>query len=91
MKLSKSPSALIRPKCLAEECLSADGKWDPEKWFRSFDGSRGSSPLTYPGSRESRKRPSESERDVLVRRRPSGKTLLLCIASSFRTIGWYIL
>ena len=55
---------------------SPDGFWDPERWFYSFNLSRGNSPLNFSaGRRDSggdRKRPAELDRDLLFKRRSSG-------------------
>ena len=71
MKLADSQSSRQRPKCLSPEFETPEGYWDPERWFRSFDNSRGSSPLSL-GGRDRTKRPIDLERDLL-KRRTSGK------------------
>lgn len=47
--------------------IRAENVWDPEKWVRSFDGSRSNSPMTSGDFRE-RKRSIEFERENVFRR-----------------------
>ena len=49
---------------------SAEGLWDPEKWFRALcgGGSRENSPLTVVDGRD-RRRPHDLDRDLLSRNR----------------------
>ena len=49
-----------------------EGIWDPEKWLRSFDDERPSSPSGQSQGRE-RKRPTDLDRDTILKRRPSGR------------------
>lgn len=57
-----------RPSCLDRAFDTADGLWDPEKWFRAFSGgSRENSPLTVGDGRDrDRRRPLD---DMLGRNR----------------------
>lgn len=57
--------------------FSPEGIWEPERWFRSFDTSRGNSPLTV----GDKKRPPELDKEHLNRRRPSGRQF--CLYSHF--------
>ena len=47
---------------------SAEGHWDPEIWFRSFDSSHGTSPITTGGVRE-RKRPADLDKESIYKRK----------------------
>ncbi|XP_078337081.1 uncharacterized protein LOC111134449 isoform X4 [Crassostrea virginica] len=67
MELSTSKLAKERPFCLSKDHFSPEGIWEPERWFRSFDTSRGNSPLTV----GDKKRPPELDKEHLNRRRPS--------------------
>ncbi|XP_061162294.1 eukaryotic translation initiation factor 4E transporter-like isoform X2 [Saccostrea echinata] len=67
MDISTSKLAKERPPCLSKDHDTTDGLWDPERWFRSFDTSRGNSPMTV----GDKKRPPELDREYLNRRRPS--------------------
>lgn len=59
---------------------SADGLWDPEKWFRALcGGSRENSPLTIGDGRDrDRRRPLDLDRDLLGRNRKTS-SMFLCI------------
>ncbi|XP_048729032.2 eukaryotic translation initiation factor 4E transporter-like isoform X3 [Ostrea edulis] len=67
MEISTSKLAQLKPTCLSKDHYTPEGLWDPERWFRSFDTSRGNSPLTV----GDKKRPPELDREYINRRRPS--------------------
>lgn len=67
MDLSTCRLAKERPPCLSKDHCSPEGIWEPERWFRSFDTSRGNSPLMV----GDKKRPPDLDRDYINRRRPS--------------------
>ena len=75
MKMKETTLSQSRPPCLNKEHDSPEGMWDPERWFRSFDSSRGSSPLAFAGQHDrDRKRPAaDLDRDSLYKRRSSGR------------------
>lgn len=68
---------------------SAEGLWDPEKWFRALcGGSRENSPLTVGEGRDrDRRRPLDLDRELLGRNRKLS-SMFLCICPE--TISWQL-
>ncbi|KAK7087352.1 eukaryotic translation initiation factor 4E transporter-like isoform X2 [Littorina saxatilis] len=75
-KLAEGKLAKRRPKCLDKTFDTADGLWDPEKWFRALcGGSRENSPQTVVDGRDrDRRRPLDLDRDVLTRNRKTSSS-----------------